>query len=64
MLERVDQVLTVKDGSEFSEKTERVVDVGDNLEVLIYVILKGSLYSRDVGLELNKVEVELDSVEI
>jgi len=64
LLERVDQVLTVKDGSEFSEKTERVVDVGDNLEVLIYVILKGSLYSRDVGLELNKVEVELDSVEI
>ena len=48
----------MEDGLELSEKFQRVLDAGDNLEVLINVILEISLDGGHTDVEHNEVTIE------
>lgn len=49
---------------ELSQEFERVLNVADNFEILVYVLLEGSFYWTHVNVEFNKVTIESVVVEI
>jgi hypothetical protein len=57
-VEAVSEVVSVKDRLELSEELEGVLNAGDDLEVLVDVVLKLSLDGGNTDVEHNEVTIE------
>jgi hypothetical protein len=64
LLKVVAEVVTLQDTVELAQELERILDVGDVLEVRVDVVLQLSLNSGDIGLELDEITVECVVVEL
>jgi len=58
------QVLTVKDGLELAEELEGILNVGDDLEVLVDVLLEGGLHRGYINVKFDEISVEGVVVEV